>query len=151
MTNRGMCLLYKAYSFLAYAMPMVILFIINLDAYKTDGSIFGFWGFVILAFVFIAFKSTFINLIKNRTLMTVSGLFLIFSIMMHYLAQEMILISTMSFAGAIMQSFFEGVADVYENYSFVTVDGVKRRNRKKAIPQALAWSEAYGFVGGYDE
>ena len=151
MTNRGMCLLYKAYSFVAYALPMMLLFIVNVDAYRTDGSIFGFWGFVILAFIFIAFKSTFINLIKNRTLMTVSGLLLIFSIMMHYLAQEMILISTMSFAGAAMQSFFEGVADVYENHSFVTVDGIKKRNRKKALPQSEAWAEAYGFVGGADE
>ena len=151
MTNRGMCLLYKVYSFIAYALPMVVLFIVNVDAYQTDGSIFGFWGFVILAFIFISFKSTFINLIKNRTLMTVSGLFLIFSIMMQYLAQEMILISTMSFAGAVMQSFFEGVADVYDTHSYILVEGVKRRNRKKALSQSEAWAEAYGFVGGADE
>ena len=151
MTNRGMCLLYKAYSFIAYAIPMVILFLANMDAYKTDGSIFGFWGFVILGFVFIAFKGTFINLIKNRTLMTVSGIVLLFAILMQYIAQEMILISMMSFGGAVMQSFLEGVADVYENYSWITVDGVKKRNRKKAIPQAEAWAEAYGFIGGINE
>jgi hypothetical protein len=40
---------------------------------------------------------------------------------------------------------------VYDNSSFVIVDGIKRRNRKKAIPQTLAWAEAYGFVGGADE
>jgi hypothetical protein len=50
-----------------------------------------------------------------------------------------------------MQSFLEGVADVYENYSWITVDGVKKRNRQKAIPQAEAWAEAYGFIGGVNE
>lgn len=151
MTNRGMCLLYKAYSFIAYAIPMVILFLINIDAYRSDGSIFGFWGIVIIAFIFIAFKNTFVSMIKNRTLITVSALFLVFSILMHYLASEMILISMMSFSGALVQSFFDGVADVYEEHSYTLVEGVKRRNRKRAIPQKEAWAEAYGFIGGVNE
>ena len=151
MTNRGMCLLYKVYSFIAYAIPMTILFLVNIDAYRSDGSIFGFWGLVIIAFVFIAFKNTFINLVKDRTLVTVSALFLIFSLLMHYLASEMILISMMSFSGALVQSFFDGVADVYNEHSYVLIEGVKRRNRKKAISQKEAWAEAYGFIGGVNE
>ena len=151
MTNMAMFLLYKAYSFGAYALPMLLLFLINMDAYKTDGSLFGFWGIVILAFVFIAFKTTFINLIKNRTLMTVSGLFLVFSILMQYVAQEMVLISFISFVGAIAQSFLDCVADVYENHSYYMDNGIKRRNRRRAIKQKDAWAEAYGFFGGKHE
>ncbi len=147
MTNRGMCLLYKAYSFIVYTIPMAALFIANADVYKSDGSIFGFWGVVILAFVCLSFKTTFINLIKNRTLMTVSGLFFLFSIIMHYLSSEMILISAVSFFGAVLQSIFEVVADVYNEHSYMLVDGVKKRNRKKAISQKEAWAEAYGLIG----
>lgn len=147
MTNRGMSLLYKAYSFIVYVIPMAALFLLNLDAYKTDGSIFGFWGFVILAFVFVAFKNSFLNLIKNRTLITVSGMFLIFAVLMNYLASEMILISSVSFVGAVLQSVIGVVADVYSDHAYITVDGIKRLNGKKALSQKQAWAEAYGFVG----
>ena len=147
MTNRGKMWLYKLYSFLAYAIPMATLFFINRKEYASGGNMFGFFGFVILFFVILSFKNAFLRMIRNKTLLTVSAIVLIFSVLMQYLADNMILISTVSLVAASIQSIIEVVADTYEVHSWVIVNGVKKRNPDKAITDAQAWREAYGFGG----
>lgn len=143
MTNGAKCLLYRFYSFCAYLIPMAVLFLLNKEKYDSDGSMFGFFGYVVLFFVILAFKNAFLNLIRNKTLLTVSAVLFIFSLMMHYLADEMMIITAVSLVGSVLQSIIQVVADVYEQYSKVTVDGITRRNTAPAIPDAQAWREAY--------
>lgn len=147
MTNRGKMWLYKLYSFLSYALPMTGLFFVNRKEYASGGNMFGFFGFVILFFIILSFKNAFLKLIRNKTLLTVSAIVLVFSILMQYLADNMILISTVSLIGASLQSVIEVVADTYEIHSWVEVNGVRRRNPSKAISDREAWKEAYGFGG----
>lgn len=143
MTNGAKCLLYKFYSFLVYLIPMGILFFINRERYDSDGSFVGFFGYIAIFFVILAYKNAFNNLMKNKTLLTVSAVLFVFSLIMHYLAKEMMLITGVSFVGAIFQSIFQAVADVYENHSKIVIDGVNRRNTNPAIPDADAWREAF--------
>ena len=145
MTNGAKCFLYKCYSFLAYLIPMGILFALNKERYDSDGSVVGFFGYIILFFVILACKNSFSNLVKNKTLLTVSGILFVFSLLMHYLATEMMLITGVSFGGALLQNIFQAVADVYENHSKITVDGAIRKNTAPAISDAEAWREAYFF------
>ena len=145
MTNGAKCFLYKCYSFLAYLIPMGILFIINRERYDSDGSMVGFFGYIAIFFVILAYKNSFQNLVKNKTLLTVSAVLFVFSLIMHYLADEMMLITGVSFVGAIFQSVLQAVADVYETHSKIIVDGVQRRNTGPAISDAEAWREAYYF------
>ena len=145
MTNGAKCFLYKCYSFLAYLIPMGILFYFNMEKYDSDGSAVGFFGYVVLIFVVIAGKNSFNNLIKNKTVMTMSVVLFIFSILMHYLADEMMLITGVSFVGAVLQNILQAVADVYEKHSKIIIDGVERRNTSPAISDADAWREAYYF------
>ena len=148
MTNRGKMWQYKFYSFLMYLLPMASLFFVNRKEYASGGNMFGFFGFVIMFLVILSFKNAFLRMIRNKTLLTVSAILLIFSILMQYLGESMILISTVSLIAASMQSIIEVVADVYEVHSWVMVDGVKKRNPAKAISDSQAWREAYGFLGG---
>lgn len=145
MTNLGMCYVYKLYAFLAYMVPMLSLYIVNVDHYYTEGTYWGFFSYIILAFVIISFKNSFINAFKTKTLITTSAVLLVFSLIMRYISDEMILICAVSLVGSIIQNFFEVVADVYYNYSYIVQDGIKKRNRAHALPQKEAWREAYGF------
>lgn len=147
MTNSAKLLLYKIFSFLVYAIPMIALFIINHDEYKSDGSAFGFFGIIILVFIGLTLKNSIATLFKTHTLLTVSIIILVLSLLMKYLGDNMILISCVSIVGSLLQSVIEAVAHVYENYAYITEDGVKKKNMAPAIPDAQAWREAYGFIG----
>ena len=147
MTNRAKCRLYKLYSFLAYCIPMLGLFLINREAYRSEGSMFGFFGVVILVLIVLSFKNAFLQFVKNKTLISVSLILLIFSYFMQYVGENMILISTVSLFGSLLQSGFESVSAVYDRYSYKTVDGVKRLNRSKAISEKQAWQESLGIIG----
>jgi hypothetical protein len=124
---------------------MTILFIANIDTYSSGGGIFGFWGFIVLAFVFISFKQNIIDIFKKQALLSVSGVFFIFSSVMRFLATEMLLITCVSFLASLIASFVSIVADTYELMSYKLVDGVKQKNLDKAIPDKKAWAMAYGF------
>lgn len=147
MTNRAKCRLYKLYSFLAYCLPMLGLFAINHEEYRSEGSMFGFFGIMILVLIVLSFKNAFLQFVKNKTLITVSLIMLLFAYFMQYMGENMILIAAVSLVGSVMQSGFESVASVYERYAFKTVDGVRRMNRDAAIPQSQAWKEAIGIIG----
>lgn len=145
LTNSGKCLIYRILSFLVYLIPMTILFIANIDTYSSGGGIFGFWGFIVLAFVFISFKQNIIDIFKKQALLSVSGVFFIFSLVMRFLATEMLLITCVSFLASLIASFVFIVADTYELMSYKLVDGVKQKNLDKAVPDKKAWAMAYGF------
>ncbi len=155
MTNRAKCRLYKIYSFLAYCVPMLSLFLVNRDAYRSDGSMFGFFGVVILVLVVLSFKNAFLQFVKNKTLISVSLILLIFAYFMQYVGDNMILIATVSLLGSLLQSGFESVAAVYDRYAYKMMDGVRRMNRAEAIPDKQAWQEALGILtveeGGENE
>lgn len=143
MTNGQKAVLYRLYSFLAYLVPMIVLFCINKDKYVTEGGAFGFFGYILLIFVVVSFKNTFLDLIKSKTLLTVSAILFLFSLLMRYLADEMLIISVFSFAGALLQLLFQLVADVYDAHAYITENGIKRKNRAPALTDAQAWKEAY--------
>lgn len=143
MTNGQKAVLYRLYSFLAYLVPMLVLFSINKDKYITEGGAFGFFGYIVLIFVVVSFKNTFLELIKSKTLLTVSAILVLFSLLMRYLADEMLIISVFSFVGALLQLLFQLVADVYDAHTYVIENGIKRKNRAPALTDAQAWKEAY--------
>nr|DAV17456.1 MAG TPA: hypothetical protein [Caudoviricetes sp.] len=147
MTNGAKCLFYKGVSFLAYGIPMAALFFANRAAYVSEGASVGFFGYIIIAFLVVCFKNTVLEFIKTKTLLSVSVIIFAFSVLMLYLSKQMIMISTVSMIGSIFQSIFEAVADVYERYTWVMEEGIKHKNRKKAIPDKQAWLEAYNFIG----
>lgn len=143
MTNGQKAMLYRLYSFLAYLVPMMLLFFINRGKYITDGGAFGFFGYIFLIFIVVSFKNTFLDLIKSKTLLTVSAILFLFSLLMKYLADEMLIITVFSFIGAALQLLFQLVADVYEAHAYITENGIKRKNRAPALTDAQAWKEAY--------
>ncbi len=143
MTNGQKAVLYRLYSFLAYLLPMAILFLINGEKYITDGCAFGFFGYIVLILVVVSFKNTFVNLIKSKTLLTVSAILFLFALLMKYLADEMLIITVFSFIGAALQLLFQLVADVYEAHAYITENGIKHKNRSRALTDAQAWKEAY--------
>lgn len=148
MTNRSKSRLYKLYSFLAYSIPMFSLLALNHEAYKSEGSMFGFFGIVIMLLVILSFKNAFLQFVKNKTLISVSLILLVFAYFMQYMGDNMILISTVSLFGAIAQSGFESVSAVYEGYAYRTTDGIKTLNRARAISDKEAWKEAFGITKG---
>ena len=143
MTNGQKAVLYRLYSFLAYLVPMMVLFLINHNKYITEGGAFGFFGYILMIFIVVSFKNTFLDLIKSKTLLTVSAILFLFALLMKYLADEMLIITVFSFIGAALQLLFQMVADVYENHAYVTENGIKRKNRAPALTDAQAWKEAY--------
>ena len=145
MTNLGKARLYKMYAFLIYAIPMMVLFFANMDEYKSDGSIFGFFGIVILMLVLIAFKNTVLEFVKKRTVLTVSVFVLLFSMLMASFADKMVLIATVSTIGGVFQGIVDVVADTYYNHAYIVKDGIKTRNPEMALTDKEAWAEAYGL------
>ena len=151
MTNRAKCLLYKFYSFVAYSAPMLALFAINHEEYKSEGSAFGFFGIVILVMIVLSFKNAFLAFVKNKTLISVSLIMLLFAYFMQYMGDNMILIATVSLFGSVMQSGFESVAAVYDRRAYKEVNGVRKLNGEKACDDKEAWREAFGIIVSVEE
>ena len=78
--------------------------------------------------------------------MSFSVAILIISIVMRFLANEIILIATVSTIASVLSSFVEVVADTYDLMSYKLVDGVKQRNLEKGLGDKEAWAMAYGFI-----
>lgn len=144
--------LHKLYSCLAYATPLGILFAINHKAYISiaDGSVqtgatIGFFGYILLGFMALGFKSKVLEFAKKNTLLSISiGVFII-AVVMEFLARQLMLISGASIIGAILSNFFEPVADVY--YARCYEHSGDKRIRKNTITLTAkdAWKQAYGF------
>ena len=114
-TNKGRYIEYKALSFFAYVLPLVILFAIENTRYlKSAGTSLSFFGYVIIALILVAFKDKLIEAGKKNVILSVSiGIFVV-SAVMRYLADELLLISGVSLLGAIMSTVIEPVADVFK-------------------------------------
>lgn len=150
MTNLGKCRLYRLYAFLTYCIPMILLFAINHQAYMSGGSAFGFWAYVILFFCLIAFKNIFLKWAEKRATLVMSAVLLIFALVMIYLAEEMLLICTVSLVASVLSYFVDIVGDVYYANAWVAVNGNTQnlqRNTAKALPDREAWRIAYGVDG----
>lgn len=145
LTNNGMARVYKLYTFLAYIIPMIVLYIIKNKDFSSGGSIFGFWGILVLMLCVIAFKNFLVEFFKNYGLLTVSLVFLIIGIFSDFIASELVVIGMVSVAASIVSLIFSVVADIYDEHAFKTVDGEKQRNTAPAIPQKQAWREAYFY------
>jgi len=141
--------MYKLYSCVAYATPMAVLFGLNSDTYLSDstgGTSIGFWGFVMLVFMVIAFKNKIMEFSKKNSVMTLSvGVFLI-SLIMQFIANQLLIISIASIAGSILSHTVEGVADYYYSVSYKELNESSRvRLNLATVPQKEAWKQAYGF------
>jgi hypothetical protein len=143
--------LYKVYSCLAYATPMAILFGINSDMYLTDstgGTSIGFWGFVIIIFTILAFKNRIMEFAKKNAVLSVSVTVFSISLLMQFIAGQLMLISAVSIAGGVLSSVVEPVADFYYAVAYKQINEESRvRLNLPSIPQKEAWKQAYGFKG----
>lgn len=144
MTNGTKCLMYRAYAFIVYALPLVILLIIN-NGYITKGYKLGIWGILALGLIVLMFKEQFLKLFKAQPLINTSLIILFIAIAFKYIGDELFYISACSLLGSILSLVFGKVANVYENYRYKIVDGIKKKNRDIAISDKEAWKEAYGF------
>lgn len=148
MTNLGKCYLYRFYAFLAYSVPMIALLIINREEYIQDkGARMGLYGFVVLALVVIAFKNTILSAVKKNPLLTVSIILLIFSVLMKSISTSMITICAVSIIGSLLMMFVDVVGDVYRDRAYIIKDGIRMKNKQRAMTDREAWKEAYGFGG----
>lgn len=148
MNNLAKCYLYRLYAFMGYALPMLILFGVNHEAYISTGAAVGFFGILILALCLISFKNTVLSFVKAHFLLSFSVVLLAVSAAMKALAGELLLISFVSLLGSILQGVFDTVADVYHNHAYITrEDGTRAKNGAPALPDRTAWKEAYGLGG----
>lgn len=146
LTNSGMSRLYKFYTFLAYVLPMIILFIFNQDDYGTEEGVFGFWGIIIVMLCVIAFKNFVTDFFKKYRVLSVSILLLIIGLFSEFLGSQLVLIGVVSTCAAIVSLVFSHVGDAYDEHCYKTIDGEKVINKAPAISQKEAWKEAYGYT-----
>lgn len=141
-TNKGRYRFYKLISFLVYVLPLAILFGIGHEQYlKTAGSSLSFFGYIIVAFVLIAFKDKLLGFAKHNTILTVSIIIFIVSLIMRYLADELLLISGVSLFGALLSTITEPVCEVYKKRA----DKDDEEGTVKLLTHKNAWRLAYGF------
>ena len=148
MTNGAMKKLYKLYAFVVYLIPMLILFFARIDNYVNPEQAIGFFGVVVIIFVSLYFSRQILNQgFQGKTPIIISAVLFVFSFITQYIANELMIITGVSFVAALLSEFINQVSYVYENYEYKIIDGVKRKNLDKALPQKDAWREAYGIFG----
>ena len=144
MTNGLMRKIYRLLAFIVYLVPMLILFIARKDKYLQAENTIGFFGFLLIIFVVIFFeKQIFGDKLTGKRFIIISGILFLFSFLTQYIAEELVWITGVSTLSAILASFINEVAEVYSRYEFKEIEGVKRKNPDKALPQKEAWKEAY--------
>lgn len=145
-TNYGKFIIYKLYTFLAYAAPMLVLFFWKYVDYSTNSRV-GFFGILIVAFVIIAFKNTLLKIFKADLMLSVSTLLFVFSILSKFVANELILITGFSMLGSILSRFVAIVGNTYLEYAYIEDEqGRKIKDKSPAIPDKQAWRESYGIL-----
>lgn len=145
LTNSGMARVYKIYTFLAYIIPMVVLYGVKYKDFSNDGSIFGFWGIIVLMLCVIMFKNFCVDFFKKYRILSVSIIILIIGLFSDFLATQLVLIGVVSVAASIISLIVSVVADIYEEHAYKVIDGEKQRNTDPAITQKEAWKEAYFY------
>ena len=142
-SNKGRYLEYKAMSFGVYVLPMLILFAVENTHYlKSTGTTLSFFGYVIVAFILVAFKDKLIEAGKKNVILSVSLVVFIVSAIMCYLSEELLLISGVSLLGALGSTVMEPVADVYKARADRDKDGT---GDGTTVTHKNAWRLAYGF------
>lgn len=144
MTNGAKCLLYRFYAFIVYSTPLAILLLIN-NGYLSNGSKIGVFGIIIISLIIVMFKEQMLTFFKSQPLFITSLVLLFISIVFKYIGDELFYISLCSIIGSVVSMVFGKVANVYENYKYITIDGIKKKNRQQSISDKQAWAEAYGF------
>ena len=144
MTNGAKRRLYRFYAFLVYLTPMLVLFFVRIEKYTQTAGAISFFGFIVIAFVVLFFKKQLLTFAEKDVLLSLAIVLLIFSIAAIFIAKELAWIAGTSIVGAILSKVVNIVGDVYENYEYKIVDGIKKKNRDPALPDKEAWREAYG-------
>lgn len=143
MTNKGRYWEYKAISFLIYIIPLLVLFALQPNHYvKSAGTSVSFFGYIILALIMIAFKDKFLEFVKKNAVLSVSLIIFITSLIMRYLADELMVISGVSLFGALLSTVVEPVADVYHARAEKEKIG---EGTGEVLSHKNAWRLAYGF------
>jgi len=152
--NRAQYWLYKLYACIACATPLALLYGINYKTYigHSDGGMtISFWVWVGFITFVIMVKKRLTEYAKKDIVMTIlTGIFS-FSLIMFFLAQQMMIISGLSLAGWISAKQVDKIADVYYQKSWsVTADGAKVKINNPYVKVKAAWKQAFLGVTGED-
>lgn len=145
MTNSAMKKVYRFLAFLVYAAPMTTLLLVRYDRYTHAAGSLGFFGILIIMFCALFFGAQMFEKAKKKPLMSVSIALFVFAVITRYMSVELLWVTAVSTAASVLSEFVNVVADVYENYEWKVVDGIKTKNLDKALPQKEAWAQAYGI------
>ena len=141
LTNYGQSVLFKIYAFLAYLVPMLVLFFCNMNEYTSD-STFSFFGIVLIGFIAISFCGTLKKIINYNLGLSVSVIIFVIALMSKYLGEQLLLISCCSVLGSIFAMFFGAISTTYEHFSFIVDEnGRKRKDKAEALPLSEIWKE----------
>lgn len=141
-TNRARFRLYRLLSFLVYVLPLAILFACESERYlKSTGSSLSFFGYILTAFALIAFKDKLLGFAKNNAILTVSLVIFAISLIMRYLADELLIISGISLSGALLSAVIEPVGEVYRRRA----ERDEESGNYQLLTHRNAWRLAYGF------
>lgn len=141
-TNRARFRLYRFLSFLVYVLPLVILFACESERYlKSAGSSLSFFGYFLVAFALIAFKDKLLGFAKNNAVLTVSLVIFVISLVMRYLADELLIISGISLFGALLSAVIEPVGEVFAKRA----ERDEESGNCELLSHKKAWRIAYGF------
>ena len=149
LTNLGKFRLYKMYSFIAYLIPMLVLFLVEHEKYlSTPSYSFSFFGYAIVFLIIIAFKNVVLECLKKNLMLSLSLTLFIVSIITYYLADNLLLISFVSVIGSAFSFVVDKVADVYYANAYVCKDnnGIKQKNPAQALSDKEAWKIAYWVI-----
>ncbi|MDR1138324.1 MAG: hypothetical protein LBK70_00385 [Clostridiales bacterium] len=134
--------LYKLLSFVAYAVPMAVLFGINHKEYlKNEYTGLGFFGYIMLLFLALSFKSKLTAVAQKNSILTMSTVIFVVALIMYKVGEQLLMISGMSLLGCLLSTIFERPADVYRRYGWK--DGVVYKG--VPVPHKKAW--AWGYMG----
>lgn len=142
-TNKGRYIEYKFLSFMAYVLPLLILFAVENTRYlKTAGTQLSFFGYIIFALILVAFKDKIVAMGKKNVILSVSIVIFVISAIMKYLADELLIISGVSLFGALLSTILEPVADVYKIRADRDTAG---QGDGTTLSHKNAWRLAYGW------
>jgi len=131
---------YKLLAFVAYALPMGVLFGLNFKTYtKNEYTGLAFWGYVVAIFLALALKDKLTAVAKKNTLLTVSTIIFVVSLLMYKASEQMMLISGMSLLGCLLSTVFDKPAEVYKRACW---DNGKKI-RTAVVPHKRAWADGY--------
>ena len=145
MTNYGKSIVYKIYAFIAYLVPMLILFFCNLSEYTSDSRL-SFFGILIIGFLITALSGTIKKIFNYNISLSISASIFIVALISYYMGEKLLLISGVSFIGSALSSLVGAVADTYMRLAYIQDEGGRRRkDTSKAISDKEAWRETYLF------